>query len=171
MADAQSLTFDWMIGAGSSNPYNVDYTPALRLLILDGTTRREIIWEGAYNNVYGPQTNPGEWYTSLSSDKFYVGAGNENQGKTIAEWANIYSNATISGISVGVGSGASTDYRAFADNVTLNTKQGSTTWNFEVAGIGAVPEPSTWAMFILGFGVIGAATRSRRKSARIAFAV
>ncbi len=28
---------------------------------------------------------------------------------------------------------------------------------------GAVPEPASWAMFILGFGVIGAALRSRRK--------
>lgn len=29
--------------------------------------------------------------------------------------------------------------------------------------ISAVPEPSTWAMFILGFGIVGAAARRRRR--------
>lgn len=35
--------------------------------------------------------------------------------------------------------------------------------------LAAVPEPSTWALFILGFGVIGGALRARRRTA-IAFA-
>lgn len=35
---------------------------------------------------------------------------------------------------------------------------------------GAVPEPSTWAMLILGFGVIGSAARRRRLAARTAVA-
>jgi hypothetical protein len=34
---------------------------------------------------------------------------------------------------------------------------------------GAVPEPATWAMFIGGFGLVGAAMR-RRQSVRVAFA-
>lgn len=33
-----------------------------------------------------------------------------------------------------------------------------------------VPEPSTWAMAILGFGAVGAAARRRRRSASTAFA-
>lgn len=32
---------------------------------------------------------------------------------------------------------------------------------------GAVPEPATWAMMILGFGAAGAAVRSRRRAARV----
>ncbi len=35
---------------------------------------------------------------------------------------------------------------------------------------GAVPEPSTWAMLILGFGAVGATMRSRRQTARVRFA-
>ncbi len=40
----------------------------------------------------------------------------------------------------------------------------STANSFEVDNIalGAVPEPATWAMMILGFGLVGAAMRSRR---------
>ena len=34
--------------------------------------------------------------------------------------------------------------------------------------IGAVPEPGTWAMMLLGFGGMGLAVRRRRKSAYIA---
>lgn len=35
---------------------------------------------------------------------------------------------------------------------------------------GGVPEPSTWAMLILGFGVVGAAMRRRKQTARLNFA-
>lgn len=35
---------------------------------------------------------------------------------------------------------------------------------------GAIPEPSTWAMLILGFGAVGATMRRRRQSTRVSFA-
>lgn len=167
LADVQSLTFDWQIAVGSTNPYNADYTPALRLLIQNAAgQRQELIWEGAYNGVYGPQTTQGVWYSSSASDRFYLGAGNENQGQTIAAWAAQLTGARVSGISVGVGSGATIGYRAFADNVTITRVNGATTYNFEAA-VAAVPEPSTWAMLILGFGVVGGTMRSRRTSLRL----
>ena len=34
--------------------------------------------------------------------------------------------------------------------------------NFSLTNSGAVPEPATWAMMILGFGFVGAALRTRR---------
>lgn len=49
----------------------------------------------------------------------------------------------------------------------------SSTNSFEadrLAGLGAVPEPATWAMMILGFGITGFAMRTRRKTAANAFA-
>jgi PEP-CTERM motif len=48
-------------------------------------------------------------------------------------------------------------------------------WNYQdlqfytsIGTVGAVPEPSTWAMIILGFVGIGAMTYRRRKSAMLA---
>jgi len=43
--------------------------------------------------------------------------------------------------------------------------------DFSVSAIAAVPEPTTWAMLILGFGVIGGAMRSaRRQPVRVRYA-
>lgn len=36
--------------------------------------------------------------------------------------------------------------------------------------LGAVPEPTTWGLLVLGFGAIGAGMRSRRRTVRIAYA-
>lgn len=43
---------------------------------------------------------------------------------------------------------------------------------FEVANfrVTAVPEPATWGMMLLGFGMVGAASRYRRRSTRATFA-
>lgn len=44
---------------------------------------------------------------------------------------------------------------------------------FEVANfsVGAVPEPATWAMMLLGFGAVGYSMRKRRTVTRITYAV
>ncbi len=39
-----------------------------------------------------------------------------------------------------------------------------------VPGTGAVPEPATWAMMILGFGFVGGALRRQRQAVRVRFA-
>lgn len=39
-----------------------------------------------------------------------------------------------------------------------------------VRAIAAVPEPATWAMMFLGFGMMGASMRHRRKSTAVSFA-
>jgi hypothetical protein len=166
LADVTGLTFDWRIASGSTNPYNIDYTPALRLLIQDGNTRKELIWEGAYNGTYG-NTMRDTWYSSSTSDLFYITGGSVNAGQTIAQWASQLTGATVSGFSVGVGSGATTGYHAFADNVTYSTVNGSTTYNFEAAG--AVPEPASWAMMILGMGVVGFAMRAAKRRSDVKF--
>lgn len=42
--------------------------------------------------------------------------------------------------------------------------------NLMLGQIAAVPEPATWAMMLLGFGMIAGAVRYRRRSAKVAFA-
>jgi len=55
-------------------------------------------------------------------------------------------------------SGDAGDY-VFVDNVTF----GQTYVGPGGGGNGAVPEPATWAMMILGFGAVGATLRSQRR--------
>lgn len=170
LSDVSSLTFDWRISGDSVSALNPYLTPALRLLINDSTgARKELIWEGAYNGTYA-STSFDTWYTSSASDVFYITGGSVNAGQTISQWASQLTGATVSGYSVGNGSSAGNGYHAFADNVTF-TKGGVTTnYNFETAAVpGAVPEPASWLMMILGFGLVGAGMRRRIRSSNNEF--
>lgn len=166
LSDVTNLTFDWQLATDNVSNLGADATPALRLHLFDGQTRKQLVWEGAYNGTYG-STVEGTWYSTTSSAKFYWNGDNPNDSRTIADWISsgvFGSNVYVSGISVGVGSTAGNGYHAFADNVVYTTKSGSTAWNFETA---AVPEPGTWALMITGFGLAGTALR-RRKVATVA---
>lgn len=44
------------------------------------------------------------------------------------------------------------------------TESNNENWHGIQVGINAVPEPSTWAMLILGFGAVGGALRERRRA-------
>jgi len=56
--------------------------------------------------------------------------------------------------------------RAFATTFGSVNLGGSTNLGFQAITVSqAVPEPSTWAMMLLGFGGVGVAMRRRRKSA------
>ena len=164
-----SLSFDWMIAPDSQR---LDYSPALRLHVWDGSQRSELIYEAAENQsdlIAGSGANAGTWVTTDSNDlfwRFQTGIGPTLNGSggyikfTIDDWSDQYSaGAYVSAISVGAGSGATAGYHAFVDNITVGRSDGSsTTYNFE----SAVPEPATWAMMILGFGAVGATMRRRR---------
>jgi hypothetical protein len=165
-----ALTFDWRIAGDSVSALNPDYTPALRLFIKNGATVGELIWEGAYNGVYGDQTVPDTWYTTTADSKFYLRGASENAGQTIAEWAAARSSWSVIGISVGHGSSAGASYHAFADNVTLSTTSGSTTYNFESSIAAAVPEPATWALMFAGFAMVAGAVRYRRRRVTTTYA-
>lgn len=38
------------------------------------------------------------------------------------------------------------------------------------ASVGAVPEPTTWVMMLVGFGIVSGAARYRRRSSKVSFA-
>lgn len=45
----------------------------------------------------------------------------------------------------------------------------SVTYNY-IAGVGAIPEPTTWLTMLIGFGLIGAITRYRRRGVQVRYA-
>lgn len=57
----------------------------------------------------------------------------------------------------------------FSGNFTsLSFNDSSENWHGFTVGIGAVPEPQTWAMLIAGFGMVGATMRRRRSVVAVA---
>lgn len=67
---------------------------------------------------------------------------------------------TFAGIAHSVDFGGVANQAGF-DNITLGS---------DIPGTGDVPEPTTWAMTIAGFGLIGGTMRSRRRSEKVSFA-
>lgn len=158
LTDLVDFRFDWAIAASSISNLGADYTPALRLHIFDGSIRSELIWEGAYNNTYG-NTSRDTWYSTTFSDKYWqfisgVGA-TEIYNRSITDWQGLYSSsAYISAVSIGVGSGAGTNYKAFADNLTIQfANSEATTFNFEVAAA-QVPAPAAWLLLLTGLAFL-----------------
>lgn len=133
------------------------YSPALRVVVWDGSTKLDFVWEQAYQaGAYGAAGPVGTWNTIGAGGTFFKNGTSELDQRTIASWAGtLSSNAYVGAVYIGVGSGIGAGYTAYADNVTAN----GTTYNFE-----AVPEPATWAMMIMGFGAAGSVVRRRRQA-------
>lgn len=97
-------------------------------------------------------------------------SNNAGTAFTVTGFLNNVAVGTISGslgqFSTQAGFGSAVDYVTFdglrggfeLDNVVLNG-----------AGAGAVPEPATWAMMLLGFAVVGAAMRKSRQNASVRY--
>ncbi|WP_375290854.1 PEPxxWA-CTERM sorting domain-containing protein [Qipengyuania sp.] len=76
---------------------------------------------------------------------------------------DFFNTARLTGVSVSQGGSLSSGSGSLLD-------LGGGNYGYAAAlGTGAVPEPGTWALFILGFGLVGAAMRRRRT--RLAYAL
>ncbi len=90
---------------------------------------------------------------SAFDDTTYVGVASGYDGAAIAG-ASLFRNTSIAAL--GLTSGTYT-YRSDFDTITVDVG---------VADIGAVPEPSTWALMFAGFAMVAGATRYRRRTVR-----
>jgi len=175
LADFEGFSYDWYRDASSTVASHLH--PSFRI-ILDadgnlGTTgdRGGIVFERVYNGVSTP-TN--QWVTDTFSNttklwNFGLGLGLEynidgvgSQYDPLSAWQAGLPNATILGFSMGVGSGWTGEFTGYVDNVSWTIDGQTSSYNFEVA---AVPEPSAWALMILGFGAAGAMLRRRTSPA------
>ena len=135
----------------------------------------ELIWEAANNGGYTlgvPDTvNAGDLFWRQIVGVGFDGTTGISSGgyvlRTLADWGDLL-GGTVLGIGVGNGGcpGNCSNFSAFADNLTLNTDQATFSYDFQAAA--AVPEPATWAMMIMGFGLVGASMRRRQVSVRFA---
>ncbi|UZK67736.1 PEPxxWA-CTERM sorting domain-containing protein [Sphingomonas sp. M1-B02] len=161
-------------------------TPYLLSLVLslDATTSSTIT---ALSNFGGGSFNPGvDNQPSMSAPSVSF----SSKLATLTYDATDFDPGAYSTFTVNFGPGSSADFRTalfngtntltamFSDNTTAQvTFNGSPTSNadsfgFSSTSVAAVPEPATWAMMLLGFGVIGGFMRRRSPTAargRIAF--
>ena len=108
------------------------------------------------------QLDNGNWTTFAGLN--YMATNNTNSG---AINGNVFSTAiagTITGLSIG--DGARFGFR-WVDVDTTGSDHGVAVDNLGITATlvpvaGGVPEPSAWALLILGFGVVGASLRRRR---------
>lgn len=91
----------------------------------------------------------GETWASGNAGGFGANSvgSDSNLGRTIA-WGGIES-MTIGGVTI-------TDFTALSPDTGFDFRRG-------YLSAGAVPEPGTWAMLVIGFGTLGGAMRRRRR--------
>jgi hypothetical protein len=163
-----SLAGDYLVTTTGTNQ-----SPAFRVYITDANGRTdELIWEAAYNGGYTAGTQDSLQSTDLFwryiTGQGFDGTSGVGSGSyvehTLADWGDIL-GGTVIGIGIGQGGGAGTGFHAYADNLALNTTQGSFSYDFQAPA--AVPEPATWAMMLFGFGGVGFQLR-RKRSALVA---
>ena len=134
------------------------------------------------NTVDGDNSYEDDFQALLNAASLYTGTFNLGGGGNNVTFTNP-SGATLSNYVLnGTNGGGSIDFSipvaliagannfAFAyttPGVSNGGSQGLGDEGFNITNVvltGAVPEPATWAMLILGFGVVGGAVRTRRRA-------
>lgn len=164
-----SLSYDYIRTGGQAAAH---FAPAIRIEVTAKGKTGYLVWEPVYNDH--PSNDPIDlnvWYHGDAiGGKFWasngLGIGNGNNTfQNLTYWSNVLgSNAMVTGIEVGIGSGWGGSFTGAADNIAFGFDNQSTTYNFEVSPTAAVPEPGSIAMGLIagGFGLAAAAWRRRR---------
>ena len=155
----------WTAGIGQievqNNAAGAPYSPN-NFVELDSTANSSMFYTlaaGTYNISYwySPRPNVGSasngielWIGNTLLDSI-AGAG----GSTTSWGLRSVDFTTTGGDLTFLAVGTSDSYGGYLDDITIST---------------AVPEPATWAMMILGFGMVGGLLRRRRTAVRVTYA-
>ena len=176
-----SASFDFY--RDSTSTTSAAFAPVLRLdMLKNGAFAGSLVFENIYQAQQNPPVdswttlsstlNSGIWWaTNAALGPTFADANNGQ--KTLANWINDNAGSTLSvyGLEIGIGSGWNNQFYGAVDNVNVSFSGGrAVNANFEVAA-GAVPEPATWAMMLVGVGAVGFSLRRRQKvTARVSHA-
>lgn len=180
------ISFDFF--RDSSSTATAHFAPVIRLAFtysgLFGLQQTGyLIWEAVYNGV---TVTPDNWiHADITDGYFYQRTGSEVPvyNKTLEDYMNggvftaggkstidLDANTVIKRIEIGVGSGWNGTFHGAADNLVVNLgSKGVVDANFQpfaAPTAAAVPEPTTWLMFFLGFGLMGGLLRRRKPMLR-----
>ena len=164
MATDQSFSLD-VNGTGASTPVSFIIDGYLSLdgqnfyeddfsLALNGAT----VFTGTFNLGGGGSdvvySNPDGATATNLGNLFFLG------GKEQVSFAGLNLNPGVNTLTF--------SYTSLEDGHAGFQGLGDERWGVENVNVGGVPEPATWAMMLMGFGGLGAAMRSHRKTAAIA---
>jgi hypothetical protein len=130
-------------------------------------TASGLIGDFRYNAVAGLTLAAGATYTigtthyALGGDRYQFAPSSVDADSRIGFIGGVRSDILYGTTSPGL----------IFPTLSPNTGRFGPNFLFDAAGGGAVPEPATWALMILGFGAIGGAMRRRRAAIRVRFAM
>lgn len=152
--------------------YNVILTPDQRL------TRNSYFTIYDFNFLVGAGATPANWTFSSSLLGTTPALTNPGDDAAIANVTFTYSGPTVTppnaltGVALGQFTVIGTGNRIVTDFFTSRARRNGGPQNntiFDTIGFtsvaGAVPEPSTWAMLVAGFGMVGFSMRKRSSAA------
>lgn len=141
------LVFNQVVNIASATlvPYNVSGDPDDNDAWVSYATLA-----GAFTNPATPLTTGGSIWAALNNNDWNVSGNMSSPYGTSLNSAGLYGNVWIIG----------------ASRPNLDSRDDGFKLKSIVVNPGAVPEPSTWAMMLLGFGAAGAALRRSRNTGK-----
>jgi hypothetical protein len=152
--------YDWGTGGVINTPYGGTLTVTFSTAVTAFALDLGVFYGMAF--PYPPGTIPGA-ATTLYGQPVQIGTSQGNFTVNTATTQNL----TFFGVT------SDTAFTSFTISGLTNQSGASTVFDnlrFGTAATAAVPEPATWAMMIMGFGMVGASLRRRQAKTTVTFA-